>query len=407
MSHLPSTLVRSYLRKAIEWVQEYQSTGGVPLHLFLKNKFRRHASSGGHFPQLGSRDRRYISALLYDYFRLGKSFSGRSLEDRMLIGFLICEQEPALLIQELRPEWLPAAAFASPLERAGWFADFRAEDIFPWASELSAGVDAQAYAVSYLRQPNVFIRIRPGHEDKFAVLPDPIARMSRHTLAAPAAIDLHRWLHAREGVDYVVQDWASQQIMEWLLDELPAGKAGTSHLWTVWDCCAGSGGKSLFLADHLPMQQLVVTDIRASILTNLRQRFRLAGIRKYRSAVVDVTQAEATDKILGSKRFDLIIADVPCSGSGTWARTPEQLHFFTPEQLQDFHNRQISIVKQACRYLRPGGYLAYITCSVFRQENEDVADEIRQMGLTYVNGILITGYAAGGDSMFMALFRAS
>ncbi|SFV33823.1 methyltransferase domain-containing protein [Thermoflavifilum thermophilum] len=407
MRHLPSTLVRFYLQKAIEWLQQYLSAGDMPLHLFLKNKFRWCSSSGEHAPQLGSRDRRYISALLYDYFRLGKSFSGRSVEDRMMIGFLICEQDPTPIIRELRPEWLQATAFANPLERAGWFADFQPEDIFPWASELSPGVDARAYAVSYLQQPNVFIRIRPGHEGGFAVLPDPIVRVSRHTLAVPAATNLHRLLRAREGVDYVVQDWASQQVMEWLIEELPAGKADPSHVWTVWDCCAGSGGKSLFLADHLPMQQLVVTDIRASILTNLRQRFRLAGIRKYKSAVLDVTQAEASDNILGSKRFDLIIADVACSGSGTWARTPEQLHFFIPEQLKDFHNRQISIVKQACRHLQPGGYLAYITCSVFRRENEDVADEIRQMGLTYVNSTLITGYSAGGDSMFVALFRAS
>ncbi|MBX5439392.1 MAG: hypothetical protein IRZ29_07615 [Thermoflavifilum sp.] len=395
MGHLSAALIHGYLQRALEWLQAY--TGEMPLHRFLKHKFRQH-------PQLGARDRHFITALLYDYFRLGHSFPGRTAAEKMLIGFLVCEKDPAPLIQVLLPAWMEACSRPEPIDRASWFPDFRVEEIFPWQWLLSASLDARAFALSYLQQPEVFVRIRPGHERVFTTLDLPMRKLEENILAFPAGLDLKHHLPAMEGIDYVVQDYASQQVMAYLvkyLQQLQPGKC-----WNIWDCCAGSGGKSIYLYDYLSIGRLVVTDIRASILTNLSKRFQLAGLKKYTAVPVDVRRETELKRIMGRMRFQLILADVPCTGSGTWARTPEQLHFFLPEQLTDFQQSQLAILRQATKYLEPGGYLAYITCSVFKPENEDVVAALQADGLQLIDSRLIAGYASGGDALYVALLKA-
>src|SRR5690606_27157702 len=113
---------------------------------------------------------------------------------------------------------------------------------------------------------------------------------------------------------------------------------------SVWDCCAASGGKSILAKDILKNIQLTVSDIRKSILINLEKRFASAGIKAYTAKVADLTDPSFSHSPLApSERFsragthhsafDLIICDAPCSGSGTWARTPEQLYNWTEARL--------------------------------------------------------------------------
>jgi 16S rRNA (cytosine967-C5)-methyltransferase len=110
---------------------------------------------------------------------------------------------------------------------------------------------------------------------------------------------------------------------------------------------------------------------------------------------------------LANRRFDHIIADVPCSGSGTWARTPEQLYYFDAASLHSFSQRQKEIAHNALRYLRAnGGTFTYITCSVFAEENERVVADIleKNSSIKLVQQKLINGVASGADSMFVAVF---
>lgn len=392
-----STLFQGYVQKALSFLEAY--SGDMPLHRYLKNAFRQH-------PQLGARDRRYITQLLYAYFRMGHTLRNASPLEKMLKGYFICEANPVPLIQQLRPEWLSAFSATSlpaPLERACSFLDFRFEELFPWGDHSSEGLDLRAFAQSFLLQPRVFLRIRPGHESVVQIRGNVGEKLSAHTWAFPASVDLSQQVSGVEGGDYVVQDYASQAVMRWLIDRFMKDPA---RRWHVWDCCAGSGGKSIYLFDTLPVERFMVTDIRPSILANLHKRFRLAGIRSYSSAAVDVGRERELRRVLGRQSFDLIIADVPCSGSGTWARTPEQLYFFHPNRLVDFQQQQRNIVWQAIPYLRPGAYFAYITCSVFREENEEVVAAIAQQGLRCIDRQLITSYDIGGDEMFIALFQA-
>jgi 16S rRNA (cytosine967-C5)-methyltransferase len=176
----------------------------------------------------------------------------------------------------------------------------------------------------------------------------------------------------------------------------------SGNQFSAWDCCAASGGKTILLHDHFPSAKLTATDIRENILINLRNRLKRAGIRSYQAFVADLV-----GKSFLSQKFDVIICDAPCSGSGTWGRTPEQLHFFTREKIDHYAGLQKKIALNASRSLKPGGYFLYITCSVFYLENEDVVAYLQQnSGLKLVVQQYHTGYDKKGDTLFTALFTA-
>jgi 16S rRNA (cytosine967-C5)-methyltransferase len=182
----------------------------------------------------------------------------------------------------------------------------------------------------------------------------------------------------------------------------------------VWDCCAASGGKSIMAYDINPLINLTVTDKRKSILQNLQQRFAKAGIKNYTSFAADLSGVPVAlsaspglnDNIsLNDKKFDLIIADVPCTGSGTWARTPEQLYYFDQKQIKKYSDLQKQILENVMPYLKREGYLLYVTCSVFKKENEEAADFIKEkLKMNLVKIELLRGYEMQSDTMFAALF---
>jgi 16S rRNA (cytosine967-C5)-methyltransferase len=104
--------------------------------------------------------------------------------------------------------------------------------------------------------------------------------------------------------------------------------------------------------------------------------------------------------------FDYLLADVPCSGSGTWGRNPERLYFYRPEETAAYQARQQSIITFAIPMLKKKGSLLYMTCSVFRQENEDMAMYITEkLGLQMVQQQVFKGYETRADTMFAALFQ--
>ena len=108
--------------------------------------------------------------------------------------------------------------------------------------------------------------------------------------------------------------------------------------------------------------QLHVSDIRESILKNLSLRFEAAGVKAYKIFVADLT---AENKPFANEVFDIILCDVPCSGSGTWARTPEQLFFFNEKSLRNLPNASKKSfpmlypawIIMACCFISPAQYL--------------------------------------------------
>jgi 16S rRNA (cytosine967-C5)-methyltransferase len=133
----------------------------------------------------------------------------------------------------------------------------------------------------------------------------------------------------------------------------------------ILDCCAAPGGKTLILAERNPRAHIVACESSARRHEQLRQRLALLGDR-VECRCIDVTSLDP------SEAFDLVLADVPCSGTGTLGRNPEIRHRLRLEDLPRQAERQRAILDAALRAVRPGGRVVYSTCSLEREENEEV-----------------------------------
>ncbi len=277
--------------------------------------------------------------------------------------------------------------------------DKKVPGLFPWINELSDGIEPVAFAASFLQQPALFIRIRPGYttELRSLFLSKGVAfqELSEHCFSFPPGTKLDEYLSTNR--EAVIQDYNSQQVGE-LME--PVKKED----WlSVWDACAASGGKSIMAKDRLGKIRLTVSDIRESILHNLKKRFTEAGIGNFHTILADLS---AGDPLAPGDQFDLVIADVPCSGSGTWGRTPEQLYFFTENKIETYSRLQQKIVSNLLPHVKPGGYLLYITCSVFKKENEKQVEWITANSMLKLHRQeCLIGYDKKADTMFSALFR--
>ncbi len=358
------------LRYAINIIKEYD--GRHPLAAWLKDFFRENK-------QMGSRDRKTVSELVYGYFRLGHN-QYASVEERMLTGLFAGDNLPELTTYfKSAEESLPAVSI---------------DKIFPWSNLLSEEIDAPSFAASFLKQPDLFIKIRPGKKDQVTGKLDAAGityKISGDCIALPNSTKAAALLKINE--EAVIQDKSSQRT-GLLVRNLTVK--------TVWDCCAASGGKSIMLFDLLPWVELTVSDVRASVINNLKDRFREASIRDYDAFVTDLSVDHAG---LPEKEFDLIVADVPCTGSGTWSRTPEQLLFFRKKKINYYTGLQKKIIDKSLTRLKPGGHYLYITCSVFREENEKMTAYLQtEKQLQLVEQKLIKGYEEKADTLFAALF---
>jgi 16S rRNA (cytosine967-C5)-methyltransferase len=367
--------------------------GSVPLAVFLKQYFAQHK-------KFGSKDRRYISHSCYCYYRTGHAVKGMEFNERVKLALFLCTDEPGIWGALFEPDWIDHWS-RSINERLHFFQEnypaFQVTDIFPWHDELN-GVEISHYdfSLSHLTQPDLFLRVRPGYSEtvkrKLSTPGIPFTEISDDCIALPNGT-------RTEGItdtdkEVVVQDHSSQRIAELF------GKIEIGSRLQVWDCCAASGGKSILVKDKLPEVILTVSDIRESIIQNLRRRFNKAGIQPFRIFVADLSKSLPSSL----PAFDLIVCDAPCTGSGTWGRTPEQLFFFGRKKIREYAGLQRTIVSHIIPHIKPGGYLLYSTCSVFTEENEGICAVI-PAGLENIEMKYLKGYDHKADTMFAALFR--
>jgi len=384
------------LRYAVNIIESFD--GSVPLHNWLKDFFRENK-------QMGSRDRKQTSEMVYCFYRLGHAAKTLSTGERILTGLFLCNHSSNEILQYFKPS-LNEKIGADFSEKMAIISSDPGlpEKIFPYSNELSAGIDHVAFSLSFLRQPDVFIRIRPGFEksvrDKLGHHALVYREIDASCLACNNATKLDEVLDINR--EAVIQDMNSQRAGNFFgkMDAHPAQKI------KAWDCCAASGGKSIMLYDQNPSVDLTVSDIRESILANLRKRFYEAGIQKYNIFAADLLLSDLDIPIPNSS-FDLIIADVPCTGSGTWSRNPDALYFFDEKDIDRYQAKQKKILSRVIPYLKKNGRLVYITCSVFRRENEEMIDYILQnSALRAENTAVLTGYDQRADSMFVGSFIA-
>jgi len=154
-----------------------------------------------------------------------------------------------------------------------------------------------------------------------------------------------------------IQDEGSQ-----VVGELAACSAGAR---TILDACAAPGGKTLILAERNPGARIVACESSEVRLAALRERLEGHAER------VECRLADAT-ALDEESVFDLVLADVPCSGTGTLGRNPEIRHRLRLEDLARQAERQRAILRAALRAVRPGGCVVYSTCTLEPEENEQV-----------------------------------
>ena len=133
----------------------------------------------------------------------------------------------------------------------------------------------------------------------------------------------------------------------------------------ILDCCAAPGGKALILAERNPGARIVACEASVSRLAALRERLAPLDDR------IDCRHLDAAT-LDESGAFDLVLADVPCSGTGTLGRNPEIRHRLAPDDFARQTERQRAILGAAIRATREGGRVVYSTCSLEPEENEQV-----------------------------------
>ncbi|WP_040300489.1 RsmB/NOP family class I SAM-dependent RNA methyltransferase [Arcticibacter svalbardensis] len=372
----------------------YAYPKSMQLARFLPGYFRENK-------QMGSGDRRTASRLLYNFFRLGRACSNLPEGERMVLAEFLCEGNSSLFLAHLNPELFahadqPLAGRIAHLEQADF--GFVLDDVYPFTDHFSAGIDKRAFLTSLFVQPDLFIRIHPGKESRVKKTLDlaeiKYREISESTLALPNGVKLDMLFpEIAKGTGlFEVQDLSSQH----------ASTFFEPHQYDYWwDSCAASGGKSLNLFHQQKNIKLLVTDVRENILFNLDERFKRAGVKDYQKKIIDLTKDPTL--YLNSYMFDGIILDAPCTGSGTWGRSPELISQFNSQQILTFQGLQRSIAGNLIKFLKPGKPLIYITCSVFKEENEaNVEYLVKTYDLKLEKLEVIKGYERKADSMFVA-----
>jgi 16S rRNA (cytosine967-C5)-methyltransferase len=362
----------------------------IPLSKFLPGFYRQNK-------QMGSTDRRVASRLIYNYFRIGNALHDLPSQDRLMVAEFLCNTQLNSFLQHFKPEWAACIGFSIDEKLAlvkAVYKDFNLNDVFPWISQVSAGIDKEAFLKSFFIQPDLFIHVHNGYDHlvKSELNKAEVAFKDEGNgcFALPNGTRLETIFPTQHWFE--VQDYSSQQTANYF-------KPNKWDQW--WDACAASGGKSLLLHELEPDIKLVVSDIRESILANLDERFQQAGLRKYQKKLLDLTQNP--DQEMHDYAFDGIILDAPCSGSGTWGRTPEMIAQFHPSKIEFFQRLQKAIATNVAKFLKPGKPLIYITCSAFKSENEDVVDFlVKELGLKLEEQVVLMGYKNKADTMFVA-----
>ena len=339
-------------------------------------------------PRLGPKDRGVIAETVYGslrHHRLLCAFAQTAEPRRVVAAWLAAfEGYNARQLQALgvaRPEALVAAArsdrdiypFAVSASLPDWLAA-RLATLLP-ASEHGAA------ATALLAPAPLDIRTNTLKTDR-AALQQSLARTGHDLSPTPlspwglrraARAGLFRTPEFAAG-HFEVQDEGSQ-----LIAPLLEPRRGER----IVDYCAGAGGKTLHLSALLANSgMLYAFDTSQKRLGRLRERATRAGCDNIRIQTLETGPDNRLKRLYG--KIDRVLVDAPCSGTGTVRRSPDIKWRLAEERVTELAGQARAILTQAARLVRPGGRLLYVTCSVLREENEDViADFLAEHGGDY------------------------
>ena len=400
-----------------------------PAHLALR-------SWGERARYAGAKDRAFVSGLVLDALRRRRSLAWMMGEEsdraRVLAALRFVWDWPLERLAEAAEEAHGPGAL-SESEQARLAVPVRLGDASPpvrgdypdWMDERLArvfGEDRVLEAEAMAARAPVDLRVNPLKTDVAHVLkalaafaPAPVGFPAGGLrIAPPAASDRAAPVEAAPEFAkgwFEVQDAGSQ---------IAAAVAGDIKGGQVLDYCAGGGGKTLALAAAMRgTGQLYAYDADARRLKETVTRAQRAGVRNLQ--VRSPLRGDALADLEG--RMDLVFVDAPCTGSGTWRRHPDAKWRLTPAQLERRMAEQDAILAAASAFVKPGGRLVYVTCSLFAEENEDrvaafavshLAFRVEPVTLkgaelwrTDAGFLRLTPRSAGTDGFFVAALRRS
>ena len=310
---------------------------------------------------IGSKDRRFITETVWKIIRNRRKLvfdAGSNEPRRVLLTYLqdedfdlLCGGEYGLApLSKEEKEWLkrrneevyPAAVEA---ECPDWLFD-KVKDIHllkalnePASADLRLNKGSRARVIEQLQGEGLYF------------VPTPYSPIG---IRSAERVNLNNCVAYKEGV-IEVQDEASQ-LAAILADVRPEHK--------IIDYCCGAGGKSLTMAFLMNRQgKIQIHDINRSRLEAVKER----AVR------LDVKNLEIIKEV-GDRDYDRFVVDAPCSGTGTWRRSPDAKYRLTPETLKELNKTQAELLEKAFNHIRRGGRVVYITCSILRDENEDIIE---------------------------------
>lgn len=365
--------------------------GGTPAEQALTNWGRasRFAGSG---------DRAAVRDLVFDALRCRRSFAalGRSETGRGLIlgGLRATGVEPAALFTG--EGHAPAGLSDQESAPLGELPELVALDCPDWLAPAlrdSLGEDFTSVMQALRRRAPTFLRVNAARgtcaaaqaalaAEGIAAQPHPLSQNALEVTGNARKIQTSgAYL---EGL-VELQDAASQAV----IDILPIAPGQR-----VLDYCAGGGGKSLAMAAR-GANPVFAHDADPRRMRDLPQRAARA------QASVQVLDAAAVDRLAP---YDLVLADVPCTGSGSWRRSPEGKWALTPERLDELIAIQAAILDRAAALVAPHGCIAYVTCSLLARENAEQIGAFRRRAPAWrlVREMRLTP-VQGGDGFFVAL----
>lgn len=336
----------------------------------------------------GGGDRAAIGNIVYDALRRKRSAGWLLGEDTpRAIGFGALLLEWGQTAQSLN-EALEGDKFAPPLLTADELATLGGRrladappavraDIPDWCMPLFERALGTAWVeegAALATRPPLDLRVNTLKADRGKVLAELAETGAKPARIAPHGIRIppiegdgrHPNVQAEPAFQkgwFEVQDEGSQ---------IAAELAGAEPGMQVLDFCAGAGGKTLALSAAM--------DNRGQIFAHDAEKARLAPIfdriRRSENRNVQIVTRPAELAPLG-RHMDIVLIDAPCTGSGTWRRRPDAKWRLTQRQLDARKGEQETILDAASDFVKPGGLLVYITCSVFDEENGDQVSAFR------------------------------
>jgi 16S rRNA (cytosine967-C5)-methyltransferase len=336
----------------------------------LRTFFRKHK-------KYGSRDRRFFTDLVYSWFRWrGWIKEGEKNEwmRRCVIAGLMDAPEwgPALhaMIASLEkpikdPEPMGSLSIAAKAQRIQ--AMFHMDkpptiaDAFPdWVGHH---VREHSWLTGLQNHGAIWLRTRPDtHQKVIEALDKEKAEYTIHPLL-PHAICTYN----RSAVTLLSQKLSHLFDLQNLSSQCVGHVCDPQEGEHWWDCCAGSGGKSIHLAELRETGMVFATDRRLAVMDELSRRVKTYKGKKISMRMLDVLRDDPPEQL-----FDGVLIDAPCTGIGTWGRNADARWRMGEAQLQKMLFAQQNILEKASLQVKPGGVLVYSVCTLTHDETSDM-----------------------------------